>query len=390
MTPGIYGKKKFCTYWIRTGNCDYVQEGCIYLHVIPDEETRLRIGIRDMPRWAREDFPASQQPTYPKQSVALTQNWRNPRADQAAKSSNNSRRQHPNGNTPTPSAQQTEIASKQQHPSNRGPSGSHSNGVYQQKPLNDKPTGSPASHFAASTASMSTQHFPQTLQASVSPSVGNSFRTLQPTSSPAQSSNDTLKFLVSGSQPDNAAPNGANGSQIGSLPAVNGFVDRNVSSRGAQIRDNFNTGYANGSLGITQKGTPAANLNEQLPQLNRVLTPLPKTLDPVAKPFISNSSTAGLQRLTSDHANGSLSPSLQDLHLGTNQAPAGYNTPDTVYHRRRFGPVGEPQFLTTSIEEEKAREEKVREKKHANGGHRKHASGVRGSTNKSAPSTEQQ
>ena len=57
-TPGVYGKKKFCTHWIRTGNCDYMQEGCRYLHVIPDAETRLRIGIRDMPRWAKEDLPS--------------------------------------------------------------------------------------------------------------------------------------------------------------------------------------------------------------------------------------------------------------------------------------------------------------------------------------------
>ncbi len=57
-TPGIYGKKKYCTHWIRTGNCDYMQEGCRYLHVIPDAETRLTIGIRDMPRWAKEDLPS--------------------------------------------------------------------------------------------------------------------------------------------------------------------------------------------------------------------------------------------------------------------------------------------------------------------------------------------
>lgn len=75
-TPGFYGKKKFCTYWIRTGNCDYVQEGCKYLHVIPDEETRLRIGIRDMPRWAKEDIPAPQQDLFSKQHPAMSQDWR--------------------------------------------------------------------------------------------------------------------------------------------------------------------------------------------------------------------------------------------------------------------------------------------------------------------------
>ena len=75
-TPGVYGKKKFCTYWIRTGNCDYVQEGCKYLHVIPDEETRLRIGIRDMPRWAREDIPAPQNEFFAKKDPAANQDWR--------------------------------------------------------------------------------------------------------------------------------------------------------------------------------------------------------------------------------------------------------------------------------------------------------------------------
>ena len=75
-TPGIYGKKKFCTYWIRTGNCDYVQEGCKYLHVIPNEETRLRIGVRDMPKWAKEDIPAPQQDFFSKQHPAMDQDWR--------------------------------------------------------------------------------------------------------------------------------------------------------------------------------------------------------------------------------------------------------------------------------------------------------------------------
>ncbi|KAL9105035.1 MAG: hypothetical protein Q9163_000048 [Psora crenata] len=75
-TPGIFGKKKFCTYWIRTGNCDYVQEGCKYLHVIPDEETRLRIGIRDMPRWAKEDIPAPHHAFHEKPHSSIGQDWR--------------------------------------------------------------------------------------------------------------------------------------------------------------------------------------------------------------------------------------------------------------------------------------------------------------------------
>ena len=54
--PGTLGKKVYCTYWIRTGNCNYMQEGCKYKHEIPpDDETRLAIGVRTYPTWPRED-----------------------------------------------------------------------------------------------------------------------------------------------------------------------------------------------------------------------------------------------------------------------------------------------------------------------------------------------
>lgn len=125
MTPGVYGKKKYCTHWIRTGNCDYVQEGCRYLHVIPDEATRLSIGIRDMPRWAQEDLPipASQNtpwrhrtshtgPSHPKRSKqphsrgrpaasgsasnASSQAPRNGRGGRSGRTLNTARYQHPN------------------------------------------------------------------------------------------------------------------------------------------------------------------------------------------------------------------------------------------------------------------------------------------------------
>ena len=81
MTPGVFGKKQYCTHWIRTGNCDYVQEGCKYLHVIPDEETRLRIGIRDMPRWAKEDLlpphPQAAPPVAARNNGRNAKSWRN-------------------------------------------------------------------------------------------------------------------------------------------------------------------------------------------------------------------------------------------------------------------------------------------------------------------------
>ena len=44
-------RKEFCTYWIRTGECDYTQQGCLYKHEMPDKETLRKIGFRDYPAW---------------------------------------------------------------------------------------------------------------------------------------------------------------------------------------------------------------------------------------------------------------------------------------------------------------------------------------------------
>jgi hypothetical protein len=44
-------KKEYCTYWIRTGECDYTQQGCLYKHEMPDQDTLKAIGFRGTPRW---------------------------------------------------------------------------------------------------------------------------------------------------------------------------------------------------------------------------------------------------------------------------------------------------------------------------------------------------
>ena len=54
MTPGVLGKKVYCTHWIRTGECDFMQQGCMFKHVIPDLATLLTLGYRSYPRWFRE------------------------------------------------------------------------------------------------------------------------------------------------------------------------------------------------------------------------------------------------------------------------------------------------------------------------------------------------
>jgi hypothetical protein len=52
------GKKVFCSYWLRHGECDYIQQGCKYLHEMPaDMETLQRVGLREVPRWFRLQLP---------------------------------------------------------------------------------------------------------------------------------------------------------------------------------------------------------------------------------------------------------------------------------------------------------------------------------------------
>ena len=59
-TPGVLGNKEYCSYYLRTGMCDYMQEGCKYKHEYPeDEETRRRLGLgREIHRWLREERQA--------------------------------------------------------------------------------------------------------------------------------------------------------------------------------------------------------------------------------------------------------------------------------------------------------------------------------------------
>ena len=50
--PGV---KEYCSYWLRHGECDYAQQGCLYRHEMPlDRNILEKLGLRDIPRWYRE------------------------------------------------------------------------------------------------------------------------------------------------------------------------------------------------------------------------------------------------------------------------------------------------------------------------------------------------
>ncbi|KAK4693152.1 hypothetical protein P7C71_g4197, partial [Lecanoromycetidae sp. Uapishka_2] len=80
-TPGTLGKKVYCTYFLNTGNCNYMQEGCKYKHEFPeDDDTRTAIGLRKLPTWMRDDPAVPVKPITPLPAPvlppALQQNWR--------------------------------------------------------------------------------------------------------------------------------------------------------------------------------------------------------------------------------------------------------------------------------------------------------------------------
>ncbi|KAL9042651.1 MAG: hypothetical protein Q9214_003713 [Letrouitia sp. 1 TL-2023] len=51
------GKKVYCTHWVRRGECDFTQQGCLYKHEMPDIETLQAIGIRGIPTWYLKAHP---------------------------------------------------------------------------------------------------------------------------------------------------------------------------------------------------------------------------------------------------------------------------------------------------------------------------------------------
>ena len=47
-------KKTYCSHWIRTGECDFIQQGCRYKHEMPSRDILAGIGFRTLPRWWQE------------------------------------------------------------------------------------------------------------------------------------------------------------------------------------------------------------------------------------------------------------------------------------------------------------------------------------------------
>ncbi|GME38451.1 Zinc finger CCCH-type protein [Neofusicoccum parvum] len=57
-------KKEYCTYWIKTGECDFMQQGCLFKHEMPDLKTlREKVGIHSVPHWYQVKFAMTRRNT---------------------------------------------------------------------------------------------------------------------------------------------------------------------------------------------------------------------------------------------------------------------------------------------------------------------------------------
>ncbi|KAE8379678.1 hypothetical protein BDV26DRAFT_291133 [Aspergillus bertholletiae] len=82
-------KKEFCSYWIRHGECDYQQQGCLYKHEMPNDLPTLeKLGLRDIPRWYREKYGIpSLLPNghgHPRSHASHGQHWKDDAAERGA------------------------------------------------------------------------------------------------------------------------------------------------------------------------------------------------------------------------------------------------------------------------------------------------------------------
>ncbi|KAF7593077.1 hypothetical protein BBP40_012094 [Aspergillus hancockii] len=82
-------KKEFCSYWIRHGECDYQQQGCLYKHEMPNDLSTLeKLGLRDIPRWYRDKYGIpSLLPNghgHPRSHIGHGQHWKDDAVDRGA------------------------------------------------------------------------------------------------------------------------------------------------------------------------------------------------------------------------------------------------------------------------------------------------------------------
>lgn len=64
-------KKVFCSHWIKTGECGYMEQGCRYKHEMPSIDRLREIGFTQVPKWWKEKTAiAARGPTWMQRRLA--------------------------------------------------------------------------------------------------------------------------------------------------------------------------------------------------------------------------------------------------------------------------------------------------------------------------------
>ncbi|PCG99590.1 Zinc finger, CCCH-type [Penicillium occitanis (nom. inval.)] len=71
------GRKIYCSFWLRHGECMFQQQGCQYKHIMPmDIDLLRRCGLHDIPVWYQKAYGVS---SLLRPSGVNQSNWRKPR-----------------------------------------------------------------------------------------------------------------------------------------------------------------------------------------------------------------------------------------------------------------------------------------------------------------------
>ncbi|TID17398.1 hypothetical protein E6O75_ATG08144 [Venturia nashicola] len=105
-SPTDPDRKEFCSYWIRHGECDYMQQGCRYKHEMPDLMTLQSIGFRHVPEWHKEKMRmrTMRRPDLHNLQSIVNQNNDDSASEDGSDGSNDTRTDAPHRLTISPSA----------------------------------------------------------------------------------------------------------------------------------------------------------------------------------------------------------------------------------------------------------------------------------------------
>ena len=349
---GTFGRKIFCTYYLRHGECDYQQTGCKFRHDLPeDPQTRHDIGFRRQPDWIKE------QPTEPKPAESSQVNgvqqatWRrgmtqDARRELPASQTHGQRRSLSNTAAPIPHYNFVQRSSIVQAPimtptnTNGQPVDAHAH-LYKLQAAQQAALFLPhQQYFPSSTASVTQDLRHMQLNTFDGANGNTSFQPLTPTHQRTGRSQPSTNELFS------------NAKVVGSIerrhePATQPPISRPNSQ-------DFKTLLKGKETTNATVNTPSQGTAQVVPQASAPVDPNTTTSTHTMKanqkafsingsiPPTSQGPTAGSSAPKKAASDTSTHETISSLVNGSIASPR-------VMHRRLFVPPGEPQYLPNPI-----------------------------------------